>query len=434
MIKTSIKLQELRRRIYTKAKAEKTWRFWGLYVHVSKMETLREAYKLNKRNNGAPGIDGVTFEAIEETGVDEYLQQIQHELVTKTYYPMRNRKKAIPKGGGNSRILSIPSIRDRIVQSAVKQILEPIFESDFQSGSYGYRPKRTAHAAVERVAEAAIQGKTRVIDIDLKSYFDTVRHDILLTKITRRVNDKDIMRLLKLILKAGGKRGVPQGGPLSPLLSNIYLNEIDKMLEKAKEVTTRNGYQHIEYARWADDIIILVDGHRRWDWLVKGVYKRLNEELLKLGIALNYEKTRQIDLVKGETFSFLGFDFRRSRTRKGKWGLRRTPKISARTKLFRKIKEVFRRHRSQPFNRVIHLINPMLRGWVNYFRVGNSGQCFTYVKYWVEKKSRRHLMRARKLEGFGWDRWSRQWFYQTLGLYSDYKIRYYQAPKVHPTQ
>jgi len=165
MIKTPVKLQELRRRIYTKAKAEKTWRFRGLYVHVCKMETLREAYKLNKRNNGAPGIDGVTFEAIEKAGVDEFLQQIQHELITKTYYPMRNRKKAIPKGRGNSRILSIPSIRDRIVQSAVKQILEPIFESDFQPGSYGYRPNRTAHAAVERVAEAVIKGKTRVIDI-----------------------------------------------------------------------------------------------------------------------------------------------------------------------------------------------------------------------------------------------------------------------------
>jgi len=206
------------------------------------------------------------------------------------------------------------------------------------------------------------------------------------------------------------------------------------MLEKAKEVTKRNGYQHIEYARWADDIIILVDRHRRWDWLVKGVHKRLNEELLKLGVTLNYEKTRQIDLVKGETFSFLGFDFRRTRTKKGKWGLLRTPKISARTKLFRNIKEVFRQYRSQPFNRVIHIINPILRGWVNYFRVGNSGRCFAYVKYWVEKKSRRHLMRARKLEGFGWDRWSSERLYKTLGLHSDYKIRYYQSSKVCPSQ
>ena len=145
--------------------------------------------------------------------------------------------------------MGIPSIRDRVVQGAVKLILEPIFESDFQPGSYGYRPKRTAHVAIERVAKAVFKGMTRVIDVDLKSYFDTVRHDILLSKIALRVNDADVMRLMKLILKATGKRGVPQGGSISPLLSNIYLNEVDKMLERAKAVTGTDGYQHIEYAR-----------------------------------------------------------------------------------------------------------------------------------------------------------------------------------------
>ncbi len=432
MIKASINLQDLRRKIYIKAKADKSWRFWGIYVHVCKMEALEEAYRLTKRNNGAPGIDGVSFEAIENSGKEEFLQQIQHELTTRTYYPMRNRKKAIPKGGGKSRILGIPSIRDRTVQGAIKLILEPIFESDFQPGSYGYRPKRTAHAAVERVTVAAIKGKTRVIDVDLKSYFDTVRHDILLKKISSRVDDADVMRLLKLIFKASGKRGVPQGGPFSPLASNIYLNEVDKMLERAKKATSKDGYQHIEYARWADDLVILIDGYRKWDWLVRGVSKRLCEELAKIDVTLNKEKTQLVDLVKGESFSFLGFVFRRSRTRQGKWGISKTPKMSARTKLLRNIKETFRRHRSQPLDRVICLINPKLRGWVNYFRVGNSSRCFTYVKDWVEKKARRHLMRARKLQGFGWDRWSRHWLYQGLSLYSDYKIRYYQPLKVYP--
>jgi RNA-directed DNA polymerase len=246
MINESIKLQDLRRKIYIKAKADKPWRFWGIYVHVCKLETLQEAYRLAKINNGAPGIDGVTFEDIEKSGVAEFLGKIQHELKSQTY-PMRNREKAIPKGGGKSRILGIPTIRDRVVQGALKLILEPIFESDFQPGSYGYRPRRTAHEAVEAVTEAAIKGKTTVIDVDLRSYFDTVRHDILLKKIAERVNDADIMRLLKLILKSGGKRGIPQGGPLSPL-SNIYLNEVDK-LEGAKEATNTDGYQHIEYAR-----------------------------------------------------------------------------------------------------------------------------------------------------------------------------------------
>jgi len=318
MINESIKLQDLRRKIYIKAKADKSWRFWGIYVHVYKFETLREAYRLAKINNGAPGIDGVTFEDIEKSGVEEYLEKIQHELEARTYYPMRNREKAIPKGGGKSRILGIPTIRDRVVQGALKLILEPIFESDFQPGSYGYRPRKTAHEAVEAVTEATIKEKTKVIDVDLKSYFDTVRHDILLRKIAERVNDADIMRLLKLILKSGGKRGIPQGSPLSPLLSNIYLNEVDKMLERAKEATNTDGYYHIEYARWADDIVILIDGYRKWEWLVAAVNKRLREELAKIDVQLNHEKTRQVDLVKGESFSFLGFDFRRKRTLKRK--------------------------------------------------------------------------------------------------------------------
>ena len=430
MIKESIKLQDLRRKIYIKAKAEKSWRFWGLYVHVCKLGTLQEAYRLAKINNGAPGIDGVTFDDIEKSGVEEFFKQIRHELKSQTYYPMRNREKAIPKGGGKTRTLGIPTIRDRVVQGALKLILEPIFESDFQSGSYGYRPRKTAHEAVEAVTEAAIKGKTKVIDVDLKSYFDTVRHDILLKKIAERVNDADVMRLLKLILKSGGKRGIPQGGPLSPLLSNIYLNEVDKMLERAKEAMNTDGYQHIEYARWADDIVILIDGFEKWEWLVSAVNKRLREELAKIDVQLNLEKTRQIDMVKGEIFSFLGFDFRRKRTLKGKWGIQKTPKMVARTKLLRKIKEVFRRHQSQLLDRVIQQVNPILRGWTNYFRVGNSSKCFGYIKDWMEKKARRHLMKSRKRKGFGWERWSRRWLYAVCGLYSDYKIKYYQAQKV----
>src|ERR1700737_2413477 len=180
MIKTPISLQDLRRRIYVKAKAEPTWRFWGLYVHVCKMETLQEAYQMAKNNKGAPGIDGITFDAIEESGVESFLKQIQDELVQNTYRPMPVRKKEIPKDGGTKvRGLSIPSIRDRVVQGALKLILEPIFEADFQTGSYGYRPKRTAHEAVKRVAKAIVEEKTKIIDLDLRAYFDNVRHDRL---------------------------------------------------------------------------------------------------------------------------------------------------------------------------------------------------------------------------------------------------------------
>src|ERR1700731_3455918 len=190
MTKAPISLQDLRRSLYVKAKAEPAWRFWGLYVHVCKMATLREAYQMAKSNDGAPGIDGVTFEAIEESGEERFLQQIRDELVSNTYRPMRGRKKEIPKDGGKKvRVLTIPTIRDPVVQGALKLILEPIFEADFQSGSYGYRPKRTAHQAVARVSEAITQGKTRVIDLDLRAYFDNVQHYLLLEKVARRIQD-----------------------------------------------------------------------------------------------------------------------------------------------------------------------------------------------------------------------------------------------------
>jgi RNA-directed DNA polymerase len=216
MTKASIDLQDLRRRIYVKAKAEPSWRFWGLYVHVCKTETLRAAYEMAKQNDGAPGVDGVTFEAIEAQGVEALLEQLRGELTGRTYQPLPARRQEIPKDGGKVRVLSIPAIRDRVVQGALKLILEPVFEADFQPGSFGYRPKRTAHDAIERVAKAIVERKTRVLDFDLRAYFDNVRHDRLLEKVAKRVDDADIMHLLKVMLKASGKKGVPQGGVVTP--------------------------------------------------------------------------------------------------------------------------------------------------------------------------------------------------------------------------
>ena len=423
MTKTPISLQDLRRRIYVKAKAEPTWRFWGLYVHVCKMETLQEAYQMAKNNNGAPGIDGVTFDAIEESGVEGFLKQIQDELDQNTYQPTPVRKKEIPKDGGTKvRVLSIPAICDRVVQGALKLILEPIFEADFQSGSYGYRPKRSAHEAVDRVDQAIVQGLTRVIDLDLRAYFDNVQHSQLLEKVARRVQDASVMRLLKMILKSTGTKGVPQGGVISPMLSNLYLTEVDRMLEKAIATTRRGKYPNVQYARFADDLVVLIDSHPRHDWLIGAVEKRLREELAKLRVEINEEKSRKVDLLKGERFGFLGFEYRRVRSRNGKWRTHFVPKPKKRTALLRKLKEIFRRYVSQPVGRVIELINPILRGWVHYFAVGHSSRCFSYIKLWVEKKVRRHLMRARGREGFGWKRWSTQWLYNTLGLFNDYRV------------
>ena len=433
MTNTPISLQDLRRNIYVKAKAEPSWRFWGLYVHVCKMETLREAYALAKKNNGAPGIDGVRFEVIEEQGVENFLEQIRNELIDRTYVPLRARRREIPKDGGKVRVLSIPAIRDRVVQGALKLIVEPIFEADFQSGSYGYRPKRTAHQAVHRVATAIVKRKTRVIDLDLRAYFDTVRHHLLLEKVACRINDNEVMRLLKLMLTASGKQGVPQGGVISPLLSNLYLTEVDRMLERAKE-TTRNGkYTYVEYARFADDLVVLIDAHPRNAWLLGAVNRRLREEFTKLQVEINEEKSRIVDLERAESFGFLGFDFRRLRSiGRQVWRAHYTPKMKKRTALLRKLKEVFRRYQSQPVDRVVQLINPVLRGWVNYFAIGHSSECFSFIRDWVEKKIRRHMGRSRNRRGFGWKRWSRQWLYEGLKLFHGYQVRRQSAPKALP--
>jgi RNA-directed DNA polymerase len=305
----------------------------------------------------------------------------------------------------------------------MKLILEPIFEADFQSGSYGYRPKRTAHQAANRVAQAIVEEKTRIIDIDLSAYFDNVQHYLLLEKVARRVQDDEVMQLLKMMLKATGKKGVPQGGVISPLLSNVYLTEGDRMLEKAITTTRRGQYTHVQYARFADELVILVDSHPRHDRLVRAVERRLREELAKLRVAINEEKGRMVDLSKGEKFSFLGFEFRRILSRNQKWRPYFAPKLKKRTALFAKLKEIFRRFTSQPVGRVIELINPILRGWVNYFAVGHSSRCFSMIEDWVEKKVRRHLMRARQRKGFGWKRWSSTWLHETLGLFHEYRVK-----------
>jgi RNA-directed DNA polymerase len=433
MIKAPISLQDLRRSLYVKAKAEPLWRFWGLYVHVCKRETLWAAYEMAKKNDGAPGIDGLTFEAIEESGAEGFLRQIRERLVTNTYRPLRARKKEIPKdGGAKVRVLSIPAICDRVVQGALKLILEPIFEADFQDGSYGYRPKRTTQEAVARVAQAIVEEKTRIIDLDLKAYFDNIQHSLLLEKVARRVQDEAVMHLLKMMLKATGKKGVSQGGVISPLLSNLYLNEVDRMLEKAVN-TTRNGtFTRVQYARFADDVVILIDAHQRNDWLVKAVGRRLREELAKLRVAINEDKSRMVDLKKGESFTFLGFEYRRILSLRGKWRPYFAPKLKKRTALFETLRKIFRQYVSQPVGNVIEKINPILRGWVNYFQVGNSSRCFSMVKDWVEKKIRRHLMRARGRQGYGWKRWSRQWLYDQLGLFNDYRLTRLSQPKVAP--
>ena len=218
------------------------------------------------------------------------------------------------------------------------------------------------------------------------------------------------------------------------MLSNLYLNEVDRMLEKAVETTRRGKSTSVQYARFADDMVILIDAEQQSDWLVKAVNRRLREELAKLRVVVNEDKSRMVDLKQGDSFTFLGFEYRRILSLKRKWRPYYAPKLKKRTALFEKLRQVFRQHVSWPVQKVIEKINPILRGWVNYFRVGHSSHCFGMVKHWVETKTRRHLMRARERKGFGWERWSRNWFYDRLGLFNDYKLRRWPVATAAPAR
>lgn len=428
MIKTSINVQDLRRRIATKAKADKAHRFWGLYTHVWKHNILMAAYQSAKANNGVPGSDGKSFKDVENEGVDKLVESLSQELQSLSYRPLPLRIVKIPKDNGKERTIKIAAIRDRIVQGALKIVLEPIFEMDFQDGSFGYRPKRTAHQALERVREGIGKCLTDVIDLDLKAYFDTVRHDLLLSKIAKRVDDPLILKLCKVVLKSGGKIGLPQGSVIGPVFANLFLNDIDKMLEKAQQVTLRGKYETIRYARFADDLIVLVSEFpscRRDKWLEK-VDFRLRQEFGKLNLTINEDKTKIVRLQSGGSFDFLGYTFRLT----GEGRKRRAdyrPMLKKRTEFLRSIKKILRRNRFRPVEEVVQCkLNPKIRGWVNYFRHGHSSKDLRFVKWQIECQVRRFATRQtpKKRGGTRWSTWSQEEIYSKWNLHSNYRTLY----------
>jgi RNA-directed DNA polymerase len=424
----SIGLQELRKRIGEQAKADPHHRFWGLYTHVWKLDTMEEAYRLAKENNGAPGVDGVKFAQIEAEGLPEFLAALSQELREKSYRPLPCRRVDIPKDGGKARQLRIPAIRDRVVQGALKLILEPIFEEDFQEGSFGYRPNRTAHQALERVRRGLNHRLHDVIDLDLKSYFDTVRHDLLLTKLAKRIEDGDIMWLNKCILKSGGKRGVPQGSVIGPLWSNVFLNDIDRMLEQAQEVTRQGRYEVVSYTRFADDLVVLVSSHEQARHWVQKVEKRLREELEKLALTVNEEKSGIRNFGAGESFDFLGYTFRWVDQRKepGKKMVLARPQKKRRTRFLRELQNTLRKCLSLPVEHVVkRVVNPRVRGWVKYFRWGNAGRDLSFVHWQVDKKVRMFASRQRpkRRGGCTWASWSTKDLYERWGLFNAYQVQ-----------
>lgn len=429
----TISLQELRRKIYLAAKSDKRKRFWGLYCHVAKEEVLMQAYKEAKANKGAAGIDRKTFEDVEQYGREKFIAEISKELIEGTYRPQKNKKVKIPKENGKMRELGIPTIKDRVVQGALKIIIEPLFEADFSELSFGYRPKKTQHQAVVKVAQGIKRRFTKVIDVDLSAYFDNVDHKILMGKIKKRIQDDKLLGLIGKMLKATGRCGVPQGGVCSPLFSNIYLTCIDKMFERAIRETEHKGYQQLDFCRFADDMVILVNGHPALDWLVKKSIRRLKEELTNLKVTMNTEKTKLVDMDKDETFDFLGFTYRKVSIKTPREMVIMTPKKKKVQNLVAKVRNYIEAHRGIKVKDMVKGLNEILRGWINYYRIGHSSRTFSKVRNWVEKKVRRFVRKSQGRKGFGWKEWSKEVIYEKWGLYDDYGIRYY-IPKAKPTQ
>src|SRR5947199_1023366 len=426
MTKEPISLQDLRRRIYRKAKSDKTHRFWGLFVHITKTGTLEEAYRIAKGNGGAAGVDEQSFSDIEAQGLADFLRGIREDLITNRYKPLPNRRVEIPKGNGKVRTLQIPCIRDRVVQGALKLILEAVFEADFCSNSYGFRPKRSPHRALAEVRRSVMRRMSTVIDVDLSRYFDTIRHSVLLDKIAKRIQDPQVLHLVKQIIKVGGTVGVPQGGPFSPLAANIYLNEVDWFLDAIRRKTAEGNYEAVNYHRFADDIVVTVSGHHTKRGWAERALQRLQEQFAPIGVELNQEKTKMVDLLKGEAFGFLGFDLRRVSKRDGNgYLILMTPKKKARQAVKAKIRDIIRRGGATSAAILVKRINATLAGWVNYFRVGNASRAFSEVHNYLEMKVRILLTRRKRRQktSIGWRRWSNEYLYEVLRLFWDWTLQ-----------
>lgn len=420
------KIQEFRRKLYEKAKADPKYRFYSLYDKTYRQDIIAEAYRKVKANGGTSGIDGETFEDIETQGIEGYLAVLREELKTGNYQPKAVRRVYIPKDNGKKRPLGIPTIRDRIVQTAFLLVLEPIFEADFTETSYGFRPKKSAHDAVREIYKYLNWGCEEVYDVDLEKYFETVEHWKLMKLLARRISDGRILHVIKQWLSCGyveddqhrqSKRGTPQGGVISPLLANIYLHPVDKAFERSQIGTIREGSIHI--VRYADDILILAQRN-----LGKGI-KLLEHYVERLGLRINREKTRKLNLKEDKLVEFLGLQFQRitSKTSRKRITLV-SPSKSSQKRCRERIRQLINHKLPLSVEDQIKNVNTYLAGWTGYFRKGNSSKALNNTRYHVEKRVRRLLQRQKGGSGYGWKQTSSEEIYGRLGLFNNYKVQW----------
>src|SRR6266852_677994 len=421
---TPAKLRRLQEALYTKAKQAPGYRFYLLYDKVYRADILAHAYALSQQHGGAPGVDGVTFEDIEGAGVERWLAAVQEALRTETYRPQPVRRVLIPKPGGGERPLGIPTIRDRVVQTAAMLILQPIFEADMEPMAYGYRPGRGALEAVQEVHRALCAGHTEVVDADVSQYFDTIPHAELMKSLARRISDRKLLGLLKRWLKApvaepaagggwrysGGKRatrGTPQGGVVSPLLANLYMNRYLKVF-RLRGLDRRYGARLVNYA---DDFVILcrygaAEGlaqSRRW--------------FAQMGLTLNEQKTRVCD-GRRESFTFLGYTFGPMRYRKdGHWYLGAAPAKTAVKRIKGRIRQILRPTNQEPWEEVVADLNRVLRGWARYFAYGTRLMAYRAVDHYVWERARHFLRRRHKVPSRGTKRFSADVVFGELGVF-----------------